>query len=85
MDMSHAGGTLVHFVLDVGPNAGTHRPAMVVAGTKETCNLVVFLDGPNDGYGGSEPETRWRESVAHDEAAKAPGTWHWPEAEDEAE
>lgn len=33
-------------------------------------NLKVFGDAAND---------LWRTSVPHDQEAKIPGTWHWPE------
>lgn len=47
---------------------GDILPAMVVAVFGEhTCNLKVFLDGP-DNY--------WATSVQYDEG-KAPRSWHW--------
>lgn len=54
-------------------------PAIIVAHWDETqlatykndeVNLKAFTDGPTD---------RWFTSVPHDQEAKAPGTWHWPE------
>lgn len=61
-----------------------HRPAMIVEtwgnenqldATKWTVNLVVFVDGMNDGY---PSNTLWKTSVTHSEDPKAQGTWHWP-------
>ena len=75
------------------------RPAVIVETwgndkqsdeTKWTVNLLVFVDGANDGYPivpapdpaqppGVPVVQLWKTSVSHDEATKAPGTWHWPE------
>lgn len=83
-------GRTVHYVLPDGPNAGEHRPAIVVkvwrledaAGTKHPpdngySNLVVFVDGTNDGvqFGGC---ILWATSVVYSEEP-IPRTWHWIE------
>jgi len=62
---------------------GHHRPAIVVDtwGTERlgeaywNVNLVVFVDGMNDGY---PANTLWKTSVLFSRELK-PGTWHWPE------
>lgn len=72
-------GRMCHYVLPDGPNAGYHRPAVVVqvwdmwAGT---CNLQVFVDGNNDGF--ANVLTQHRTSVRYSED-KENGTWHWIE------
>lgn len=56
--------------------AGEERPAIitrVVAGLK--VNLVVFLDGPNDG--GPVAPAQWVGTVDYSERAAA-RTWAWP-------
>lgn len=79
-------GRIVHFVLPDGPHAGEHRPAIVVKvwrqgdGTPPAngySNLVVFMDGTNDGvqFGGC---IHWATSVEHSADPK-PRTWHWIE------
>ncbi len=78
-------GRIVHYVLDRGRGKGEHRPAIVVndwAGLHEVIQLQVLTDGTNDG---DEFATgiAWRTSVHQDEEKKAPGTWHWPEREEE--
>lgn len=71
-------GRIVHYVLDAEEfaNSGTHRPAIVVdrLGDSENVCLQVFLD--------CQSGIHHKASVEHDEAAKRPGTWHWPERED---
>lgn len=86
-------GRIVHFVLDAGPHAGEHRPAIVVKvwrldygdGTQRPpdngcCNLKVFLDGSNDDpTGRTHPHWQeWQTSVLFSEEPK-PRTWHWIE------
>lgn len=79
-------GRQVHFVLPDGPHAGEHRPAVVVKvwrmgdGTLPAngySNLVVFMDGTNDGaeHGGC---IYWATSIEYSEEPK-PRTWHWIE------
>lgn len=79
-------GRIVHFVLPDGPHKGEHRPAIVVKvwrqgdGTPPTngySNLLVFMDGTNDGpnFGGC---VNWQTSVTFDQESK-PRTWHWIE------
>lgn len=79
-------GRIVHFVLQDGPHAGEHRPAIVVKvwrqgdGTPPAngySNLVVFMDGTNDGasYAGC---VHWATSIAYSAEPK-PRTWHWIE------
>ena len=79
-------GRNVHFVLPDGPHAGEHRPAIVVKvwrqgdGTPPAngySNLVVFMDGTNDGaaFGGC---IHWATSIEYSEEPK-PRTWHWIE------
>jgi len=79
-------GRIVHFVLPDGPHKGDHRPAIVVKvwrqgdGTPLTngySNLLVFMDGTNDGdqFAGC---LSWQTSVTFSEAPQ-PRTWHWIE------
>lgn len=79
-------GRIVHFVLPDGPHVGEHRPAIIVKvwrqgdGTPPNngySNLVVFMDGKNDGdrYAGC---IRWETSVIYS-ADPNPRTWHWIE------
>lgn len=80
-------GRMVHFVLDEGPSAGQHRPAVVVkvwrifqeGGIQSppkngVSNLQVFTDSANDGL----PNVMWRSSVLFNANAEE-GTWHWIE------
>lgn len=75
-------GRMVHYVLKDGcPNAGDHRPAIIVRVWPDTVNLQVFFDGDgtphlNDG----QLNTLWKCSVPYSAEPK-PGTWHWPERE----
>lgn len=75
-------GRIVHYVLKDGPNAGEHRPGLVVrVWSPTTVNLQVFHDGDgtphlNDGL----LNTLWQRSVEFS-AEPRPGTWHWPERE----
>lgn len=79
-------GRIVHFVLPDGRHAGEHRPAIVVKvwrqgdGTPPAngySNLVVFMDGTNDGasLGGC---INWQTSIEYSAESK-PRTWHWIE------
>lgn len=71
-------GRIVHYVLPDGPHAGEHRPAIVVkVWSGNYVNLVVFMDGTNDGpeYSGC---IRWATSIEHSAEPK-PNTWHWIE------
>jgi len=79
-------GRNVHFVLPDGPHAGEHRPAVIVKVWRRGdgsppadgySNLVVFMDGTNDGpsFGGC---IRWETSVTFSEDPQ-PRTWHWIE------
>jgi hypothetical protein len=83
-DGAYAGGT-PPVQGAASPAIPRHRPAVIVeTWGSETqsdpkawaLNLVVFVDGMNDGYPGN---TLWKTSVVHSEDPKAPGTWHWPE------
>lgn len=71
-------GNGVHYVLDgEAQSVGTHRPAVIIGAEGETLQLLIFTssdDGPR--YAAHVAE---RQAVTHDEDAKAPGTWHWPE------
>lgn len=72
-------GRIVHYTLPDGPNAGAHRPAIVVRVWDKqhgTCNLQVFTDEINDGF--SQPVT-WRTSIRPDPTGRARSTWHFPE------
>ena len=73
-------GRIVHYVLPDGPHAGEHRPAIVVkVWTGGYINLVVFMDGTNDGPGRGGC-VEWATSIQHDPAPTPPGrTWHWIE------
>lgn len=74
-------GRVVHYVLIDGPHAGEHRKADVVRvwdPTTGLCNLIVALDGENDGATLGQLH-RWVTSVSHDEETKKLGTWHWIE------
>lgn len=71
-------GRIVHYVLPDGPHAGEHRPAIVVKiWSGSYVNLVVFVDGTNDGpqFGGC---ILWATSIEHSPEPK-PRTWHWIE------
>ena len=71
-------GRTVHYVLDKGPNAGDHRPAVIVRVWTDTLvNLQVITDDENDKLN----PTEWRTSVPLDESKKN-GTWHWPERDE---
>lgn len=76
-------GRIVHYVLEGGPKAGEHRPAIIVKVWEDpprptsACQLQVFMDGDgtpsmNDGA----PNVVWLTSRLQ---GTGPGTWHWPE------
>lgn len=75
-------GTTVHFVLNHGPNAGAHRPAVVV-GVKSAyrVDLQVFSDGTKgtEPKGDCLPNVFWRPETVQDETGHSEGTWHFPE------
>lgn len=72
---------LVHYVLPEGPSRGQCRPAVVVNDwtgvayhdQPETCNLIAFIDGSNDGLG--DDYVLWPTSVHHTTDG-ADATWH---------
>lgn len=79
-------GRIVHYVLPDGPHAGEHRPAMVVKVWRRGdgsppangySNLLVFMDGTNDGpqFGGC---VHWATSIEYSTEMR-PRTWHWIE------
>lgn len=79
-------GRIVHFVMQADPMKhtvleGQHRPAVVVNSFPHLeredgyANLLVFLDGENDGVPGG---VLWVTSKIHSDNHE-PGTWHWPE------
>lgn len=71
----------MHYVLAEGRSRGQCRPAVVVRDwtgvayhdQPETCNLIAFIDGSNDGLG--DDYVRWPTSVHHTQDG-ADGTWH---------
>lgn len=78
-------GSIVHYVLPDGPSKGEHRPAIVVRIWRRgggaipddgLSNLVVFMDGTNDG---TQHATciLWATSVVYSNE-HLPRTWHWP-------
>ncbi len=84
-------GRIVHYIplADGGDGAelasDRHCAAMVVrvfepgGGPDGEANLLVFLDGSNDGFGDTpNSPTRWVTSRKFSETNE-PGTWHWPE------
>lgn len=79
-------GRIVHFVLPDGPHAGEHRPAVVVKVWRRGdgsppdngySNLLVFMDGTNDGAQFSGYVNR-QTSIEYSEEPR-PRTWHWIE------
>lgn len=77
-------GDPVHFVLNVGPNRGSHRPAIVVGVRDErTVNLQVFSDG-NKSTNDASPNVFYKQGAALDETGRNHGTWHFPEPEEAA-
>lgn len=74
-------GRIVHFVLNIGPNAGAHRPAIVVGmGEGNRLDLQVFSNGTKSS-GDYAPNVFHKKSAAQDPAGKEPGTWHTPEGQ----
>ncbi len=79
-------GRIVHYVLEDGPNAGEHRPAIIVKvwgppdgqPTPTTaCQLQVFTDSPGgEVYNDQLPPVLWKSSRSQ---GTGPGSWHWPE------
>ena len=67
-------GVNVHYVI----NEKENRPAIVTKvldPESGICNLVVFMDGPNDGFSASD-SVRWIEKVIHD-IRSGVDTWHF--------
>ena len=70
-------GRIVHFVMA----DGQHRPGIVVRVWSATCiNLILFVDGSNDGYDPNLP-LDWKTSIVYSSESKEPGTWHWIEGD----
>lgn len=71
-------GDIVHFVLDDGPSAGQHRPALVVhVWSDDLLQLQVFPDSDAAGtFNDKLPVPYWRTSVKLDRSAEEHGTWH---------
>ena len=69
-------GRIVHYILDEGPHAGEHRPAIIVQiwGTTPSAavNLQVFTDSENDfpGPNAGSSGMLWKTSVSR---APSPG------------
>ncbi len=77
-------GRIVHYVLDTGPDAGQHRPAIIVRtwGDLPTSpvQLQVFTDSDADETSNDQlPPVMWKTSRIQDASGLQPGTWHWPE------
>lgn len=71
-------GTVVHFVLNQGPNKGAHRPAMVVGVLCSTVvDLQVFSNGTKGDMpkGDTLPNVFWKPAAMMDQNM-AGGTWH---------
>lgn len=69
-------GRMVHYVL----SQDKHRPAIITAvedNIDGTVDLVVFMDGSNDGFA-SDNCAQWSVGVEYSEFA-IPGTWHFIE------
>jgi hypothetical protein len=63
-------GRIVHFV----SVKGHHRPAIVVRDlSPDALDLQIFKDPAHD------DDSSFQRGIFNDEAAKKPGTWHWPE------
>ena len=55
------------------------QPALVVAvGEGNVCNLLVFADGPNDGFPASG-SSYWMGGVQFDASGEQENTWHFVE------
>ncbi len=75
-------GDVVHYILDSGPGAGEHRPAMVVRLWPDgKVNLQVFPDSNGTEYNDRLPCPYWVTSRKQDEGATKSGTWHFIETE----
>jgi hypothetical protein len=77
-------GRIVHYVLNNGPSAGKHRPAVVVEVTNEyTVNLQVFSDGTKGTmpHGDGLPNVFRKVGALLDDNGHTQGTWHYPEEE----
>ena len=77
-------GTIVHFVLNQGPNKGAHRPAMVVGMRDErTADLQVFSNGTKGDMpkGDTLPNVFWKPNSQMDQNGMGEGTWHVKELE----
>lgn len=75
-------GQTVHFVLNQGPNAGAHRPAIVVGVVNSyTVDLQVFSNGTKGQMpkGDQLPNLFWKPKCVQDERGKSQGTWHYGE------
>lgn len=67
-------GLIVRYV-----TGGKVRPAIVTAvGEDNVCNLVVFMDGHNDGYAAHNP-IGWTDLVQFDASGEQENTWHFVE------
>jgi hypothetical protein len=68
-------GRVVHYVSTA---YGAHCAAIITRvyddGRRAYVTLAVFDDGRTD-----ESPVMIRRGIRHDETAKAPGSWHWPE------
>lgn len=74
-------GRNVHYILPHGPNAGSHRAAIIVNVLDPVAGLVnlqVFTDGANDGRHYAQGMS-WQTSVEHDPLGQELDTWHWIE------
>lgn len=74
-------GRSVHYVLNEGPHAGEHRPAVIVrTWSGNLVNLQVFPDSDEDGTSNDcLPVPMWKTSVDLDETGERQRSWHWPE------
>ena len=82
-------GRIVHYILESGPKAGEHRPAIIVnvwqTGEKpllgNAVQLQVFTDSSiEESFNDCLPPVMWKTSRSYaDPAEQAPGTWHWPD------
>lgn len=80
-------GRIVHFHFRLsGQQALVTRPAVIVrvwskddspSYDSDEVNLLVFLDGGNDGVVHGQPNTRWETSVRRRDEPEA-GCWSWP-------
>lgn len=75
-------GLVVHFVLNNGPKAGIHRPAMVVGVVNDyTVDLQVFSNGTKGDLpkGDKLPNVFWKPNCVQDEQSHSQETWHFIE------